>query len=101
MKQSTFVAVLVFWLAMITSLVLVSTEPAFSWGRGGTMLEGVSQSEMAPYRFGGSPYQPGGYCGPTFQGPLPFGGTFGAGAPPVPMPRPYPPTRMPALGGCE
>ena len=101
MKQSTFAVVLILWLAMIAGMLPFVADSAYSWSNEGPMLEGVSQAEMAPYRFGGSPYRPGGYCGPMFQGPPPFGGAFGAGVPPVPLMRPYPRAGSAAFGGCE
>jgi hypothetical protein len=100
MKQVTFAVVLILWLAMIAGLVTLAADSAYSWSSVG-MLEGVSQAEMAPYRFGGSPYRPGGACGPVFQGPPPFGGGFGMGPPPAPLMRPYPGAGLPGLPGCQ
>lgn len=101
MKQRTFRVVLILGLAMIAGFVPYATDSAYSWGREGPMLEGVSQAQIDSYRFGGYGYQGAGYCGPMYSAPPVFDGGIGAGPPPVRKSRPHPRRGAPALGNCE
>ncbi|MBI4962697.1 MAG: hypothetical protein HY913_05410 [Desulfomonile tiedjei] len=97
MRHSMFRASLIFSLALIVWAAPFATDAAYSWGRDGTMIEGVSQSQIDAYRFGAFGYQGAGFCGPPLAGPPPFA----VGAPPVPYPRGYPGQGLPPYGTCE